>query len=93
MPKAKLSLLKKGILDEFLSDFLTLPWKVRKELLDPIYELYEDDPDITQRDIYSALFYMTYGFDPAVKVTPIADVFKMFKIYRDKWIMVDLAYV
>lgn len=91
MPEYKLSLLEKGILDEFLSDFLTLPWKVRKELLDPIYELYEDDPDITQIDIYSALFYMTYGFDPAVKVTPIADVFKMFKIYRDKWIMVDLA--
>ena len=90
MSKVKLSLLEKGILDEFQSDFLTLPWKVRKELLDPIYELYEDDPDITQTDIYSALFYMTYGFDPSIKVTPIAEVFKMFKIYRDKWINVEL---
>lgn len=76
-------------MEQFQADFLSLPWRVRRELLEPVYELYEDDPDITRDDIYAALFYMTYGFEPTINLTPIAEVFKMFKIYKPEWVGID----
>ena len=84
---SKLRLLKKGILEEFQSDVLEIPWKIRRQLLEPIEELYEDDPETTHEDIYRALFYFVYG-DPGTYFTtnPTADVFKRLKVFREEWI-------
>jgi hypothetical protein len=78
-----LKLLKKGILDEFQSDVLTIPWTVRRQLLEPIEELYEDDPEATREDIYRALFYFVYG--ATQEPNPTSEVFKRFEVYRSKW--------
>ena len=86
-----LVLLKKGIIDEFQSDFLLLPWKVRRQLLEPIEELYEDDPLSTTLDIYKALFYYVYGDNGVyVEDNPPASVFQHFKAYRAEWVNVDI---
>jgi hypothetical protein len=91
MPKTTLSLLKKGILEEFQSDVLYIPWKTRRQILEPIEELYEDDPDATIEDIYRALFYFVYG-DPNTYFgnNPTAQVFRKLEVYREEWSGIEL---
>jgi hypothetical protein len=79
-----LVLLQKGILDEFQSDVLSIPWKIRRQLLEPIEELYEDDPEATKEDVYRALFYFVYGVTK--EPNPTAEIFRRLKVYRDEWI-------
>jgi hypothetical protein len=84
----ELKLLKKGILDEFQSDVLSIPWSIRRQLLEPIEELYEDDPESTREDIYRALFYFVYGANQ--EPNPTAEVFKRLKVYRNKWKEIEI---
>jgi hypothetical protein len=83
-----LKLLKKGILDEFQSDVLSIPWSIRRQLLEPIEELYEDDPESTREDIFKALFYFVYGVTK--EPNPTAQVFKRFEVYRNKWKEIEI---
>jgi len=76
-------LLQKGILEEFQSDVLSIPWKIRRQLIEPIEELYEDDPEATREDVYRALFYFVYG--TIQEPNPTAEVFKRLKVYRKEW--------
>jgi len=81
-----LKLLEKGILDEFQSDFLSLPWSARKELIESIYDLYEDEEEeLDWYNLYRTLFYFTYDscFDPTTN--PTVKLFKIFDIYRPEW--------
>jgi hypothetical protein len=82
-----LYLLEKGILEEFQTDVLEIPWKIRRKVLEPIEELYEDDPEATVEDVYKALFYFVYG-DPDTYHTanPTAEIFKRLKVFREEWI-------
>jgi len=86
-----LKLLKKGILDEFQSDFLCLPWSARKELIESIYDLYEDEEgELDWYLLYRTLFYFVYdsNFDP--KTNPTVQLFKLFDVYRKDWAGTDL---
>ena len=76
-------LLKKGILEEFQSDVLSIPWKIRRHLLEPIEDLYEDDPEASIEDVYRALFYFVYG--ATNEPNPTAEVFKRLKVFREEW--------
>jgi hypothetical protein len=91
MKTYELKLLKKGILEEFQSDVLQIPWKIRRQLLEPVEGLYEDDPEATKEDIYRALFYYVYG-DPTsyFEDSPTAQVFKKLKVYREEWTGIEL---
>jgi hypothetical protein len=86
-----LILLEKGILEKFQSDVLEIPWKIRCQLLEPIEELYEDDPEVTKEDVYRAFFYFVYG-DPDTYFTanPTAEIFKKLKVFREEWIGKEL---
>ena len=85
-------LLKKGILDEFQSDFLCLPWNARKELLESIRDLYEGETEYTLDwyQLYRTLFYFVYDsqFDP--NTNPTVKLFKMFNVYRENWTGLDI---
>jgi hypothetical protein len=86
-----LRLLEKGILEEFQADVLEIPWKIRRQLLEPVEELYEDDPEATKEDIFKALFYFVYG-DPDTYFTanPTAEVFKRLDVFRKEWIGMEI---
>ena len=87
----ELKLLKKGILEEFQSDVLSIPWKIRRKILEPLEELYEDDPEATLEDVYKALFYQVYG-DRSIYIhdTLPVTIFKRLKIYREEWVNRDI---
>jgi hypothetical protein len=83
-----LILLEKGILEKFQSDVLEIPWKIRRQLLEPIEELYEDDPEATREDVYRAFFYFVYG--ATNEPNPTAEIFKRLKLFRKEWKSIDI---